>query len=201
MLPPVTTEDAFTTVCQDEAALRPGVEQLCRRLGADVPGLTRFAVGSRPVYATGDLVLKLFPPTDLDGCRVESGVLTTVRGKLPILTPRVQATGKHDGWGYVLMSRLPGVALDMVRDRISARDQDVLADQLGETIAVLHQLLPPEIPGWGPPAGRPSWRGGARSASASSDPSGCLSPGPPSWPVFSTRSRCHPGRRCCCIPR
>jgi hygromycin-B 7''-O-kinase len=150
MLPPVTAEDAFTTVCQDDAALRPGVEQLCRRLGVDVPGLTRFAAGSRPVYAASDLVLKLFPPTDLDGGRVEVGVLAAVQGKLPIPTPWVHATGEHDGWGYVLMSRLPGVALDTVWARVSTRDRDGLAVQLGETIAVLHQLPPPEIPGWWP---------------------------------------------------
>jgi hypothetical protein len=33
MLPPVAAEDAFTTAWQDDAALRPGVERLCRRLG------------------------------------------------------------------------------------------------------------------------------------------------------------------------
>lgn len=150
VLPPGATEDAFTTVCQDEAALRPGVERLCQRLGVDVPGLTRFAAGSRPVYASGDLVLKLFPPVDLAGCRVEAGVLTAVQGKLPVPAPRVLAAGEHDGWGYVLMSRLPGVALDTVRDRISAGDRDVLGRQLGEAVAVLHQLPPPEIPGWWP---------------------------------------------------
>jgi hygromycin-B 7''-O-kinase len=150
MLPPVGAENAFAAVCQDEAALRPGVEQLCRRLGVDVASLTRFEAGSRPVYAVGDLVLKLFPPTDLAGCRVEAGVLDAVRGKVPVLTPRVHAVGEHDGWGYVLMSRLPGVALDTVWGRISGRDRDVLAVQLGGTIAVLHQLPPPEIPGWWP---------------------------------------------------
>ncbi|HEU5390356.1 MAG TPA: hypothetical protein VFV73_31105 [Streptosporangiaceae bacterium] len=68
VLPPGVTEDAFTTVCQDEAALRPGVGRLCQRLGVDISGLTRFAAGSRPVYASGNLVLKLFPPVDLAGC-------------------------------------------------------------------------------------------------------------------------------------
>jgi hygromycin-B 7''-O-kinase len=62
----------------------------------------------------------------------------------------VLAAGEHDGWGYVLMSRLPGVALDTVRDRVSAGDRDVLASQLGEAVAMLHQLPPPEIPGWWP---------------------------------------------------
>jgi hygromycin-B 7''-O-kinase len=150
VLPPAATEDAFTTACQDEAALRPGVERLGRRLRIDVPGLTRFAVGSRPVYASGNLVLKLFPPVDLTGCRVEAGVLAAVQGKLPTPTPRVLATGEHDGWGYLLMSRLSGVALDTVWDRVPTRERDGLAGQLGETVAALHQLPLPDIPAWWP---------------------------------------------------
>jgi hypothetical protein len=101
-LPPVATEDAFTAVCQDEAALRPGVERLCQQLGVGVSELTRYAAGSRPVYAAGDLVLKLFPPVATwPGYRVEAEVLTAVQGKLPTPTPQVHAAGEHDGWGYV----------------------------------------------------------------------------------------------------
>jgi hypothetical protein len=32
-LPPVTTEEACTAILQDEAALRPDIEQLCVHLG------------------------------------------------------------------------------------------------------------------------------------------------------------------------
>jgi hypothetical protein len=59
---PAATEEAFAAIRQDEAALRPGIEQLCQRLDLDAARLTRYTAGSRPVYGTGDLVLKLFPP-------------------------------------------------------------------------------------------------------------------------------------------
>ena len=132
-LPPVATEDAFTAIGQDEAALRPGVERLCRGLGVDVSGLVRYAAGSRPVYAAGDLVLKLFPPVATwPGYQVEATVLTAVRDRLPTPVPQVHAAGDHDGWGYVLMSRLPGVPLDTVWDQLPAGDRDRLAGQLGE---------------------------------------------------------------------
>ena len=48
------------------------------------------------------------------------------------------------------MSRLPGVPADTVRDQLSAADRDMLAGQLGETIATLHQLPPPVIRDWWP---------------------------------------------------
>src|ERR1700691_6619166 len=86
-LPPVATEDAFTAVCQDEAALRPGIERLCQQLGVGVSELTRYAAGSRPVYAAGDLVLKLFPPVDTIEWRGEGGVLGAVGGRRAVAAP------------------------------------------------------------------------------------------------------------------
>ena len=62
----------------------------------------------------------------------------------------MHAAGEHDGWGYVLMSRLSGVPLDAAWGQIPAGNRDGLASQLGETIAALHQLPPPDIPGWWP---------------------------------------------------
>jgi hygromycin-B 7''-O-kinase len=148
VLPPAVTEDAYAEICRDEAVLRPGVERLCQLLGVDTACLTRYEAGSRPVYATGDLVLKLFPPVSTwPEYQVEVEVLAAVRKRLPAPTPQVHAAGDHDGWGYILMSRLPGVPLDTVWDRIPAGDRDRLAGQLGETIAALHQLPLPAIPG------------------------------------------------------
>jgi hygromycin-B 7''-O-kinase len=46
--------------------------------------------------------------------RVEAELLAALAGQLPVPTPHVHAAGEHDGWGYVLMSRLPGVPLDTV---------------------------------------------------------------------------------------
>ncbi|MCP2168691.1 phosphotransferase family protein [Goodfellowiella coeruleoviolacea] len=149
-LPPAATEDAFDLVRADEDALRPGVRRLCRALGVDPAGLTRFPAGSLPVYAVGDLVLKLFPQVHVAEYRVEAGVLGAVHGALPIPTPGVHAAGEHDGWGYVLMDRLPGVPLDRVWERTTAADRDRMADELGATLAALHALPAPDIPDWWP---------------------------------------------------
>src|SRR5580698_8383752 len=109
-LPPIATEDALAAISRDEAALRPGVEELATLIRINPDDLTRYPAGSRPVYAAGDLVLKLFPPVaGWPDQRVEARVLAAAAGQLPAPTPRVHASGKHDGWGYLLMSRLPGV--------------------------------------------------------------------------------------------
>lgn len=149
-LPVVDTWDEFAAVCADEAVLRPGVDHLCRLLDLDTASLVRFTRGSVPVYAAGNLVLKLFPPVNVAGCHVEAGVLTALNGTLPTPTPRVHAVGEHDGWGYVLMSRLPGVPLESVWDRATGAERDRLAAQLGETLAALHEAQPPVIDQWWP---------------------------------------------------
>jgi hygromycin-B 7''-O-kinase len=151
VLPPAATEEAFAAIRQDEAVLRPGVDRLCLRLGVDTSALVRCTAGSRPVYEAGELILKLFPPvTTWPGYQVEAEVLAAVEGQLPTPTPRVRAAGEFSGWGYVLMSRLPGDPLDTIWEQVSAADRDRLAQQLGETLAALHQLPPPVITDWWP---------------------------------------------------
>jgi hygromycin-B 7''-O-kinase len=150
-LPPAATEEAFAALGRDEAALRPGLERLAARLDLDPAGLTRYAAGSRPVYAVGDLVLKLFPPVaGWPAYCIEAEVLAAVQGRLLTPTPRVHAAGEQDGWGYILMSRLRGLPLDTVWDRVPAGQRDRLAGDLGETIAALHEVPPPEMAGWWP---------------------------------------------------
>jgi hygromycin-B 7''-O-kinase len=142
--------DDFDPACIDETAVRPGVDALCRHLGVDTQTLSRFPAGSRPVYAAGDLVLKLYPQADAGTHQVEAAVLGAVDGALPVAAPRVHATGDWHGWGYLLMSRLPGVPLDVAWPDVPVRDRAVLATQVGELLARLHRVPPPEIPGWYP---------------------------------------------------
>lgn len=147
-LPPAESDEDFDELTDED--LRPGVEALCRDLGADVSGLYRFPTGTLPVYAAGPLVLKLFPPVYADEYPVEAGVLAAVHGRLPIPTPAVHATGERDGWNYVLMTRLAGTSLETAWSSLDTAARDGLATRLGETLAALHALPPPEIDDWEP---------------------------------------------------
>jgi hygromycin-B 7''-O-kinase len=100
------------------------------------------------VYAAGDLVLKLFPPVYADELPVEAAVLAAVHGRLPVRTPGLHATGEYDGWGYVLMDRLPGRPLTAARDTLP--DPDRVAGQLGAALAALHAVPVPAIDDWPP---------------------------------------------------
>jgi hygromycin-B 7''-O-kinase len=144
MLPTVDTDEQWDAVVPDEAVMRPGVEDLCGRLGLAGAPLDRFTEGSQPVYAVGDeLVLKLFPGAAADDGIVEARVLSHLEGRLPVPTPRVHATGAYEnGWRYVLMSRLPGEDLAVAWPRLPRADRERLITEAGETLAALHALGP-----------------------------------------------------------
>ncbi|MFI7599435.1 phosphotransferase [Actinoplanes sp. NPDC049681] len=147
--PDAEDEEDFDLVARDEEALGPGVRTLLDRLG--VPGApARFPTGSLPVYAIGDVVLKLYPPVHAEERPVEAGVLAAVHGRLPVPTPGVHASGEFEGWGYVLMDRLPGEPLSRAWPRLTDAERDGIAEQLGEGIAALHAVAPPAIEEWWP---------------------------------------------------
>jgi hygromycin-B 7''-O-kinase len=144
-MPSADTEEQFEAL--KEADLQPGVRALAVRLGLSEP--VRFEDGSLPVYALGDMVIKLYPPVYKDESTLESTALQAVEGRLSIPTPAVAEVGEADGWGYVLMSRLPGESLQTAWPKLSDAERETIARQLGEALATLHSLDAPEIePDW-----------------------------------------------------
>jgi hygromycin-B 7''-O-kinase len=101
----------------------------------------RFDSGSLPVYAVGAAhVLKLFPPGEQSHADIEARVLAAVQDQLPIPTPRLVAAARHDGWPYVLMSRLHGERLVDAWPHLSQAERDRAADTLGQAVAALHAI-------------------------------------------------------------
>jgi len=140
-LPSAHDEAGWDALCDDDAALAPGVTALLARHGlADAPR-QRYDSGSLPVYAVGDAqVLKLFPPSEHAHASIEARALAAVQGRLPIPTPRLIAADAHDGWPYVLMSQLPGRRLVDAWPALTIAERDAMADQLGEAVAALHAI-------------------------------------------------------------
>ncbi|MFI6986535.1 phosphotransferase family protein [Embleya sp. NPDC050154] len=142
MLPPVKTDAEWDAVVADETVMRPGVEDICARLGFAGAPLTRFPDGTQPVYAVGaEHVLKLFPSSAARDGVVEGRVLSHIQGQLPIPTPRVRDFGPYEnGWQYVLMSRLPGENLARAWHSVPQDDRERLVTEIGAALAVLHSL-------------------------------------------------------------
>ncbi|MFG1641258.1 phosphotransferase family protein [Amycolatopsis sp. NPDC049252] len=135
--PPAATEAEFGALTRE--SLLPAVTSL---LGRD--DVVPFTDGSLPVYAVGDdLVLKLYPPLYRDEITTERTMLEVLHGTLP--TPRLERTGERDGWGHLLMARLPGRALKEAWPSLSTEDRRRLAPELGELLARLHAVEDPRL--------------------------------------------------------
>ncbi|XVV05833.1 phosphotransferase family protein [Actinosynnema sp. CA-248983] len=141
--PLADTEELYDAVADDEQALRPGVEALCRHLGID-GDVERFVDGSLPVYAVGERhVLKLFPAIHLDEVATERDVLQAVHGRLPVATPELFAAGEFGGWGFVHMERLHGEVVKDVWPGLDEAGRKSLARQVGEALSALHEIDSP----------------------------------------------------------
>jgi hygromycin-B 7''-O-kinase len=143
-LPPSETDEQCELITDEN--LWPGVKALCAELGYGPKHLTKFDEGSLPVYDLDDeLVLKLYPAADLDDLATEEPVMRALQGALPIPTPEVVATGRYDGWGYLLMTKLPGRDLRTLWPQLGLDERVSLARRAGEGLAVLHTVPSPPI--------------------------------------------------------
>lgn len=123
----------------DQTAHRAIAWAIARALDLDGEPV-RYATGSVPVFAVGDVVLKLFPSNEQAYLINEAAVLRRIEGRLPIPTPVVHATGRCEGWHYLVMSRLEGQPLDVVWDAIPGAERAPLMRSIGEAIAALHAV-------------------------------------------------------------
>jgi len=150
-LPAVADAAAFAAIARDDDALRPGVDEIGRRHGLAGRATTRYADGSLPVYAVGDLhALKLYPPIHAEACEAERRALDAVAGRIVVPTPRVDACGELDGWRYLLMQQLPGERLVDAWPRIALDARARLITELGAALARLHAVPVAELVGLGP---------------------------------------------------
>lgn len=118
----------------------PSLEQIRQRHHLPAGEWTRFALGRNLVFAGGEVVIKLSQPDWAFEIPREADALTFVHGQLPVATPELLASGKLEGWAYLVQRRLPG---EMMRSRWAELSPSVklaLARQQGEIMAALHTL-------------------------------------------------------------
>lgn len=149
-LPNLRSEAEEEAFLDDPRAVSEAYARLQEVLALPEPFIP-FSRGSRLVAVSGRQVVKVFLPNDHVHAKTEWAALVALDDALPIPTPRPIRRGYVDEWPYVIMGRLNGVELVEVWPTLSQTERLSLAEQLGETLAVLHQTpAPPLIP-------RPDW--------------------------------------------
>ncbi len=87
-------------------------------------------------------VLKLFPPFLRFQWEAERLALGLVHGRVGVATPALRHEGEHDGWTYLIMSRLAGASLDDVWPSLDEADRCDLLAQIGALIAEVQHVPP-----------------------------------------------------------
>ena len=140
LLPSVDGPAAYKALRPDPAAWLPAMRAICARHGLPAHQLEALPEGTNVVFAVGDAIVKLYPPHWTQLARVERAVAERVRGRLPVATPDVHATGTVGGWPYLVMSRLDGRSLHDLWADLDEQEQGRIAAQLGEMLAHLHSV-------------------------------------------------------------
>ncbi len=156
-LPDLADQAGLDRYRADPPRWRPAVAELASSLGLGDVELRDLGGGCLVVAAGDAHVLKLAPPVFGDEIEVERRVLPRVAGRLPVPTPRLLASGRLDGWSYLLLDRLPGRTLYDAWPGVDGADRARVLRALGRAIAALHAIEPPaEGPTWAEFLGRQS---------------------------------------------
>ncbi|MBW2463828.1 MAG: aminoglycoside 3'-phosphotransferase/choline kinase family protein [Deltaproteobacteria bacterium] len=150
LLPTPETDEAFYAV-DPETDYGPALQRIAVAANLDPAAQpVRFEEGSVPVFALGERVAKLYPPSCAPAYRNERTILDHIAGALPVATPRVVAAGPLDAWHFIVMERLPGQPLRARFDDIPPLDRPRLFSEIGDAVRRLHALSTHPLP-------RPDW--------------------------------------------
>jgi hygromycin-B 7''-O-kinase len=152
MLPARIDEATFDALQADPAAWLPDMQALADAQG----GGPLQAAGSGSVLVAllgSDRVLKLYPPFMHGHCAYEQAVLPLLAGRLAVPTPRLLAAGAHQGWPWLLMTRLAGTPMTAAWPALAEADKCALLQAIGALAAEVHALpvpdsLRPLAPAW-----------------------------------------------------
>jgi len=141
MLPESVTYEAFLPLhAQPLDPWRAALEEVRGRHGLPAGDFTRFRLGKNPVFALGEMVVKLVPPFWAGDAGREAAALRAVRGCLPLETPELLAQGRLGEWAYLVTSRLPGRPLREVWDGLAVSEQTRLATQQAQLLRAVQTL-------------------------------------------------------------
>jgi hygromycin-B 7''-O-kinase len=140
LLPRIDTPAAYRAVQGEDALWLAALRLIAERHHLRADTLVRLREGTNVVFASDDLVFKLYPPHWAHLAAVERAVLGRLDGRLPVQTPRVYADGSIEGWSYLVMGRLPGTELHDVWPTLAQDERTRLVASLGELVAAVHRV-------------------------------------------------------------
>ena len=152
-LPSLENFETFRTWRADQSRWLPVALDIAHGHGLKTATPHVFTTGTNLVIGLGDeLILKIFPPMLRGQFVSERGSLTQLRGRLSIPIPEIVFEGEHDGWPYLVITRLSGTLGSEAWPTLPEDQKERVLLQIGATIAEVQRAPLGELsriePGW-----------------------------------------------------
>ncbi|SMX61610.1 conserved hypothetical protein; putative phosphotransferase [Bradyrhizobium sp. ORS 285] len=153
-LPDVADAAQLRRLRSDPASWLPAASDIVRSHGYGAARLVPFGAGTNLVASLGDdAILKMFPAFLRGQFLSERATLPVVFRRLAdVATPELLHEGERDGWSYLIMTRLDGIAASEIWPQLAEPDKEDLLRQLGSVIADVQRVPPASLlelgPGW-----------------------------------------------------
>lgn len=139
-LSPAISPTEFNRIAHQSALWLPLVSKIAQETKSDI-WLTPFSEGSNIVFASGtDRVIKVFPRFLEFQYEAEKAALHLVQGRVPVSTPKLLYAGHHEGWPYLVMSRVEGASLSNEWLKSSKEQKCSILYELGVLVSAHHKI-------------------------------------------------------------
>jgi hygromycin-B 7''-O-kinase len=140
-LPSVSNIEAFKAWRADAAQCLAAALDIARSHRLPHGEAHLFATGTNLVVALDDkLILKIFPPLQRHQFVSERMSLSQLRGRITVPIPEIVVEGQRDGWPYLVITRLSGIAGEQAWPSLPEDRKRLLLGQIGETIAEVQRV-------------------------------------------------------------
>ncbi|QOZ80001.1 phosphotransferase [Bradyrhizobium sp. CCBAU 53351] len=137
-LPDLPDAESFRAFRAAPSQWLPIALDIARSHGLDTSAPHVFVTGTNLVVGLGEqLILKIFPPLLRAQFVSERGSLAQLKGRLDLPIPEIVAEGEHDGWPYLVITRLSGTLGSEVWPSLPENQKERVLRQIGETIAAV----------------------------------------------------------------
>jgi hygromycin-B 7''-O-kinase len=97
--------------------------------------------GTNIVFSHGNTrVIKIYPPLHQEHFTSEVLVMKHLEKKLSVKVPEIEYEGTISGWPYIIMSRLDGVLLEGLWEKLDEKNKIIIIHELGTLIREVHSL-------------------------------------------------------------
>ncbi|SER33351.1 hygromycin-B 7''-O-kinase [Faunimonas pinastri] len=163
-LPRIANKTDFARWRADPRRWSSTVGEIARLANVPARAFSAFETGTNLVVdLDGKSVLKLFPPMFRSQFVSERATLRQLDGKLSVAIPRMVAEGEHDGWCWLVMTKLDGIAGSEVWSAVPEEEKELILQEIGQAIAEVQSVplgdlasvepawpdfIEPQVAGW-----------------------------------------------------